>query len=88
MDTYILRGTYGEWSGGTQVDIIHAHNGADEAIVFPVCMTNVDLEASFLVPWDMLVKRRNRTTFVPVETRKERRLIKAKEDEIIKSLGG
>lgn len=72
MDKYFLNASYGEWSSGTEVDILEAQPiGLDgEVTVSPV---NSPVDTYFDVPIDLLTRRRNHTDIYDAPLRSQRR---------------
>jgi len=73
MRHYTLRSSFGEFSAGTEVDILgEAHDQESELYVVHVIGT--DFEDSFDIPKDLVTARRMRTETIDTPTRKERRI--------------
>jgi hypothetical protein len=74
MVKYRLNNSYGEYSSGTEVEIIYGdpdYHHSKEVTIAPLCGDPSD--DFFDVPITLLTKCRSRTDLIPALTRRERR---------------
>lgn len=73
MRHYTLRSSFGEYSAGTEVEIIGEAED-QESKLYVVHVSGTSFDDSFDVPVDLVTERRIRTETITVPTRKERRI--------------
>jgi hypothetical protein len=78
LNKYIINGTFGEYSAGTEVEILDVPD-SEHYVVHP---TLGEVDTHFDIPQRLVTKRRNRTDEIPSQTRKERRIGKPRKQTV------